>query len=83
MNIQLQKSAIIKQIELINDVDLLKTIKSVIDYGMKNNASSEQDLVVPEWHKQMVRERRNNSKREDYSDWNTLEKDLDKKYGVK
>jgi hypothetical protein len=83
MNIQLQKSTIIKQIELINDVDLLKTVKSVIDYGLKNNAVNEQDLIVPEWHKEIVRERKKNAKPEDYIDWNILENQLDKKYGVK
>jgi hypothetical protein len=83
MDIQLQKSTIIKQIELINDSDLLKAVKSVIDYGLKNNAITEQDFVVPEWHKNIVRERRKNAKREDYTDWNTLVKKLDEKYGVK
>jgi hypothetical protein len=83
MNIQLQKSNLIKQIELIDDVDLLKTIKSIIDYGLKNNATIEQDLVVPEWHKEIVRERRKNAKREDYTNWDILEDQLDIKYGVK
>jgi hypothetical protein len=83
MDIQLQKSTIIKQIELINDSDLLKAVKSVIDYGLKNNAITEQDFVVPEWHKNIVRERRKNAKREDYTDWNALVKKLDEKYGVK
>lgn len=41
------------------------------------------DLIVPEWHKEIVRERRKNTKREDYTDWNVLESQLDKKYGVK
>ncbi len=77
MNIQIQKSTIIKQIELINDSDLLKTVKSVIDYGLKNNAVVEQDLVVPEWHKEIVRERRKNTKREDYIDWNTMMQKLE------
>ncbi|MBK7137966.1 MAG: hypothetical protein IPH74_02605 [Bacteroidetes bacterium] len=78
MNIQLQKSNLIKQIELINDVDLLKTVKSIIDYGLKNSATIEQDLVVPEWHKEIVLERRKNAKREDYIDWNTMMQKLEK-----
>ena len=78
MNIQLQKSNLIKQIELINDVDLLKTVKSIIDYGLKNSATIERDLVVPEWHKEIVLERRKNAKREDYIDWNTMMQKLEK-----
>ena len=78
MNIQLQKSNLIKQIELIDDVDLLKTVKSIIDYGLKNSATIEQDLVVPEWHKEIVLERRKNAKREDYIDWNTMMQKLEK-----
>ena len=82
MNIQLQKSTIIKQIEKINDADLLKTVKSVIDYGLKNNVVVEKDLIVPEWHKDIVSERKKNAKPENYTDWNILENQLDKKYGV-
>ena len=78
MNIKLQKSNLIKQIQLINDVDLLKTVKSIIDYGLKNSATIEQDLVVPEWHKEIVLERRKNAKREDYIDWNTMMQKLEK-----
>ena len=64
--------------QLINDVDLLKTVKSIIDYGLKNSATIEQDLVVPEWHKEIVLERRKNAKREDYIDWNTMMQKLEK-----
>jgi hypothetical protein len=78
MNIQLQKSNLIKQIELIDDVDLLKAVKSIIDNGLKNNATLGQDLVVPEWHKEIVLERRKNAKREDYIDWDTMMQKLKK-----
>ena len=77
MNIELQKSALIKQIELINDTDLLTALKSVIDYGLKHNASDEPDFVVPEWHKEIVRERRKNAKPEDYIDWDTMTQKLE------
>ena len=83
MNLQSEKSALIKQIEEINDSELLKTVKTVIEYGMKKKSVAEQDIIIPEWHKKMVRERRKNAKPEDYTDWNILEDQLDKKYGAK
>ena len=36
MNIQLQKSTLIKQIEFINDVELLKSIKTMVEFGLKH-----------------------------------------------
>lgn len=53
-----------------------------IEEEAKNNVSVGNDLIVPEWHKEIVRERRKNTKREDYINWDTLEKKLDEKYGV-
>lgn len=38
MDIQLQKSKLIKQIEFINDADLLDSIKTMVDYGLKHQA---------------------------------------------
>ena len=38
---------------------------------------------MPEWHKEIVLERRKNAKREDYTNWDILEDQLDIKYGVK
>lgn len=83
MNLQLQKSSLIKKIELINDADLLKTVKSIIDYGLKNKDMEVQELIIPEWQKKIVRDRRKNTKREDYINLEIIEKKLDKKYGVK
>lgn len=61
MNIQLQKSTIIKQIERIDD----------------------SDLVIPKWHKKIVRERKKNAISTVYKNWNILQIQLYKKYGVK
>ena len=44
MNIQLQKSTLIKQIELINDTDLLKSIKTMVDYGLKHQVPDNFEL---------------------------------------
>jgi hypothetical protein len=34
------------------------------------------DFIIPEWQKELVRERIKNSKPEDYVSWETLEKNL-------
>ena len=77
MNIQLQRNKLIAQIQAINDVDLLKTIKSLLDYGTKKELSSD----VPEWHKDIVRNRVKNSNPENVLSWNEMEKRLNKKHG--
>lgn len=72
-------------IELLNNkaLNLLKDLEQLNIIRIPATEKIEQDLVIPEWHKDIVRERRKNAKHEDYIDWNTLEKKLDKKYVVK
>jgi hypothetical protein len=41
------------------------------------------DLSVPEWHKNIVRERTNDYIKNDYQEWNIVQEKLDKKYGIK
>lgn len=41
----------------------------------------EEDFVVPEWHKEIVRKRIRNTKEEDYIPWEEVKKELDIKYG--
>ncbi len=53
MNIQLQRNKLIQQIQVINDVDLLKTIKSLLDYSAKK----EIDFEVPQWQQDQVMQR--------------------------
>ena len=55
MNIQLQRNKLIQQIQGINDVDLLKTIKSLLDYSAKK----EIDFEVPQWQQDEVMKRLN------------------------
>lgn len=80
MNIKLQKTNLIKQIESIDDSDLLITIKSVIDDGMKHQ---KKDFIISEWQKEFVRERKKTAKLEDYKSWALIESQLDDKYGIK
>ena len=77
MNIQLQRNKLIEQIQAINDVDLLKTIKSLLDYGTKKELNSD----VPEWHKDIVRNRAKNLNPDRLLNWDEMEKRLNKKHG--
>lgn len=58
MNIQLQRNKLIQQIQSINDIDLLKTIKSLLDYSAKK----ETDFEVPQWQQEQVMQRLNEIK---------------------
>jgi len=51
MDIQLEKNRLIKEFEQLNDIDLIKAIKSLLEYSRKNKTT------VPEWHKEIVRKR--------------------------
>lgn len=42
----------------------------------------EEDFVVPEWHKEIVRESIRNTKEEDYIPWEEVKRKLDIKYGI-
>jgi hypothetical protein len=53
MNIQLEKAHIIEQVQQINDADLIKALKSLLEYSVKKQAGP----VVPEWHKAIVKKR--------------------------
>lgn len=77
MNIQLQRNKLIEQIQAINDVDLLKTIESLLDYGTKKELVND----VPEWHKDIVRNRIKNSNPDTLLSWGEMEKRLNKKHG--
>lgn len=43
--------------------------------------SKEEDFIIPEWHKEIVRERIRNARDEDYIPWEEVKKRLDNKYG--
>jgi hypothetical protein len=54
MDIQAQKAIIIEQFKLVNDINLINAIKSMLDYAIKK----EKDVYdVPDAHQQMVMER--------------------------
>jgi len=41
-----------------------------------SEAKTADDMVIPEWEKQIVRDRIKNSKQEDYLDWDSMEKEI-------
>lgn len=57
----------------IPDDRLAEFHKTMSAMGFK---SKEEDFVVPEWHKEIVRERIKNTKEEDYIPWEQVKKDL-------
>lgn len=56
MSIQLQKSTIVKQLELVHDEDLLKSIQNLLDFGLRHQ-SNETDFVIEDDAKKMVLQR--------------------------
>jgi len=44
--------------------------------GLEISQEKTVDFIIPEWQKELVRERVKNSKPEDYVTWETLEKQL-------
>lgn len=44
--------------------------------------STEEDFVVPEWHKEIVRERIRTTPEEDYIPWEEVKRQLDLKHGT-
>ena len=68
MNIKAEKLQVIEQFRQIEDIELIRTIKSLLSYGLKK----QKELSVydiPEEHKNLVRERIKNAKPEDMLDW--------------
>jgi hypothetical protein len=54
MNIQAQKAIIIEQFKQIDDIDLIKTIKSLLDNALTKKQNS---YDIPESHQDLVMER--------------------------
>ena len=54
MNIQAEKAIIIEQFRKVNDVNLIRAIKNMLDYALKKEQES---LEIPEAHQKMVMER--------------------------
>jgi len=80
MDIQAQKAIIIEQFKQINDIDLLNTIKSILDYA-SHKEKTEADAEIPESHKEIVRKRIKKYENipESYLSWEDIENKLNGK----
>ncbi len=78
MNIQLEKDLLIKQFQQINDADLIKAFKSLLEYSLKKQKETK-ETDVPEWHKDVVRKRLAHAKAhpETLLTWDDVMKELD------
>jgi hypothetical protein len=45
MDINLEKNSIIKRFEKINDIDLIRAVKSLLDFGLKKNNPNKNELA--------------------------------------
>lgn len=68
MNIQAKKAIIIEQFKLVNDINLINAIKSMLDYAFKKEQDS---YDIPGAQQNIVMERFENSKNdpERLTDW--------------
>lgn len=75
MNLQVQKSIIIEQIKLVNDINLIKAIKNMLDYAIKKEKNV---IEIPESHQKLVLERFNKVKKnpDRLLDWDEAKKSL-------
>jgi ribosomal protein L7/L12 len=75
MNIQNEKEIIIEQFRQINDINLIKAIRNLLDYALKKE---KEVYDIPEDHQNLVMERfdkvRNNPDR--LLDWDEAKKTL-------
>ncbi len=75
MNVQAQKAKIIEQFKQVNDENLIKAIKNILDYAIEKEQKS---VEVPEAHQKLVMDRfkkaRNNPER--LLDWDEAKKTL-------
>jgi hypothetical protein len=61
--IETQRSYLINQIEIIEDTELLNTLQSVMDFGIKHNVNE-----VSDWEKQIIKTRIETTPRSEYLD---------------
>ncbi len=78
MNIQLEKARIIEKLQQINDADLIMAFKSLLEYSSKKQSLAK-EIPIPEWHKDIVRERISEAKKhpEKMLTWDDVMKELD------
>lgn len=75
MNIEAEKAMIIEKVKLVNDVDLISAIKSMLDFAQKRD---QKVYDIPEAHQNLVMERYEESRKnpERLLDWNKVKETL-------
>ncbi|MCX6200030.1 MAG: addiction module protein [Bacteroidetes bacterium] len=78
MNLTLEKERIIEQLQQVKDVDLLKAVKSLLDFSLKQQIKTN-EVEIPEWHKTIVRKRIAHAKKhpETLLSWDDVMNELD------
>lgn len=61
---------------------VLAYLKSLRGVKVEEAAEQQEDLFVPEWHKEIVLNRMKNTKPEEYVEWNKADKQLKKELGL-
>jgi len=57
MNVKAEKAIILKKIEKINDVNLIRAIENMLDYALKKEMKEKDFIEVPKAHQKLVLER--------------------------
>jgi hypothetical protein len=75
MNIQAEKELIIEQFKQVNDINLIRAIKNMLDYALKKE---KENMEIPEAHQKLVMERFNKTRKnpERLQDWDQAKKSL-------
>lgn len=75
MNINAQKAVIIEQFKQVNDVNLIKAIKNMLDYAL---TKEQENFEVPEAHQKLVLDRFNKVRKDPdrLIDWDEAKKTL-------
>lgn len=78
MDTTLQKKRIIELLQQVEDADLLKAVKALLDFSMKKE-SQQKEMQVPAWHKPVVRKRIAEAKKhpESLLTWDEVMNELD------
>lgn len=60
----------------------MNALKIKFEIASKDKSQTQEFVEVPEWHKELVRNRIKNSKPEDFTPWEIAKKQINTKYGI-
>ena len=69
-DIPTEKQSLITWITQLQDITVIEELKEI---RLKNDTA---DPIIPEWQRQLVRDRIKNTKPEDYKSWEEIEQQL-------